>query len=172
MVGVKHVPVRETAGPNATHATCKRFAEFCTAGSTTIGSVRVLAERLFKVKAARQALALRLPGDAHRRSLGSDDTQSLSFFAIEVFLECFTIISHGLRRHSNYSRDMETAVQHSISAATLGRRSHALCILQEGSEILVIEEDVVARVAETEAMKRADAALRERCMDQQLRART
>ena len=45
------------------------------------------------------------------------------------------------------------------------------CPVQEGSEILISEEDAVARAAETEAMKRADAALRERCMDQQLKAR-
>ncbi len=46
------------------------------------------------------------------------------------------------------------------------------CPVQEGSEILISEEDVVARAAETEATKRADAALLERCMDQQLKART
>ncbi len=69
------------------------------AGSTTIGNVRVLAERLFKVKAARQALALRLPGDAQPRSLGSDDTQSLSFFEMEVSFcrgSCLHLMSTAL----------------------------------------------------------------------------
>ena len=50
----------------------------------TIGNMKVLAERLFKLKAARQALLLRLPGDELLRSLGTDDTQPLSFFGVEV----------------------------------------------------------------------------------------
>ena len=50
----------------------------------TIGNMRVLAERLFRLKAAHQALLLRLPGDKRLRSLGRDDTQPLSFFEVEV----------------------------------------------------------------------------------------
>ncbi len=53
-------------------------------GSMTIGNLRVLAERLFKLKAAQQALQLRLPGDELLRSLGTDDTQPVSFFGVEV----------------------------------------------------------------------------------------
>ncbi len=53
-------------------------------GSMSIGNLRVLAERLFKLKAAQQALLLRLAGDALLRSLGTDDTQPLSFFGVEV----------------------------------------------------------------------------------------
>lgn len=54
------------------------------AGSMTVGALKLLAERLFKVKAARQVLALRLPGEEGTRELGKDDTQVLAFFNVEV----------------------------------------------------------------------------------------
>ena len=50
----------------------------------SIASLKLLVERLFKVRVARQVLALRLPHEDNLRSLGRDDTQSLAFFDTEV----------------------------------------------------------------------------------------
>lgn len=62
------------------------------AASMTIGNLRVLAERLFRIRAGHQALRLRLPGEIQPRSLGKDDTQPLSFFEVEVRDACALII--------------------------------------------------------------------------------
>ena len=61
----------------------------------TIGNLRVLAERLFKIRAAHQALLLRLPGDDQPRSLGKDNTQPLSFFEVEVRLNVLRLVVPG-----------------------------------------------------------------------------
>jgi hypothetical protein len=50
--------------------------------STTVGALKLLAERLFRVKASRQALALVVGGG--EQDIGEDDTKPLSFWDPQV----------------------------------------------------------------------------------------
>lgn len=55
------------------------------AGSLTVGKLKLLCERLFKVPAARQALFLKAGGENPMPdNIGHDDARELAFFSVEV----------------------------------------------------------------------------------------
>lgn len=55
------------------------------AGSLTVGKLKMLCERLFKVPAARQALFLNAGGENPMPdNIGQDDAKELMFFSVEV----------------------------------------------------------------------------------------
>ena len=140
----------------------------------TIGDLRVLAERLFKIKAAQQALCLRLPDNDQPRSLGKDDTQPLSFFEVEVRHDvcksCLHLVSVSTCRFEAHERcDADADI---ISPTAFKHLHEPLCVRQDGSQILISEEDVIARASKAQAAQQADAAMLERRMDRQLKARS
>ena len=54
-------------------------------GSLTVGKLKMLCERLFKVPAARQALFLNAGGENPMPdNIGQDDAKELVFFSVEV----------------------------------------------------------------------------------------
>ena len=68
------------------HPTCSPCRAPHPAGSITVGALKQLCERLFRMPVVRQALFVAAPGDPLPDSIGEDDSQNLSFFNVQVGL--------------------------------------------------------------------------------------
>lgn len=67
--------------------------------SVTIASLRLLLEKLFKVKGRAQSLFLRAPGDPLPEALAvDDDERPLSFFGVQVSARLSAILHSGRNR--------------------------------------------------------------------------